>query len=203
MRGVASGSRWPGAAVVYELYVWPDVLEHDLATGTYAVSGTRLQWIPYEVPGEPQNVTVTAGSGLALIEWDTIAGVEWWRVEWGFTLGGPYTAHVVVPGETLAYLATVDVPDGTDVYARVRGGIGYGGLQNLTLGEAFAAVGPRDTLLASAVWNIGFDAGTGLGAVVVGAIAAGSSFPVALLVAAACSLATLPLALMRTRRSVG
>ena len=33
--------------------------------------------------------------------------------------------------------------------------------------------------------------------------AAGSSFPVALLVAAACSLATLPLALMRTRRSVG
>jgi MFS family permease len=82
-------------------------------------------------------------------------------------------------------------------------GIGYGGLQNLTLGEAFAAVGPRDTLLASAVWNIGFDAGTGLGAVVVGAIAAGFSFPAALLFAAACSLATLPLALMRPSRVTG
>ncbi|GAA2454425.1 MFS transporter [Agromyces soli] len=79
-------------------------------------------------------------------------------------------------------------------------GLGYGGLQNLTLGEAFAAVGPRDTLLASMVWNIGFDAGTGFGAVLVGTIAAGFSFPVAFLCAAALSLATLPLAIMRGRR---
>lgn len=76
-------------------------------------------------------------------------------------------------------------------------GLAYGGLQNLTLGEAFAAAGPRDTLLASAVWNIGFDAGTGVGAVLVGALAAGVSFPFALLVAAGVSLATLPLALAR------
>lgn len=76
-------------------------------------------------------------------------------------------------------------------------GVAYGGLQNLTLGEAFARVGPRDTLLASAVWNIGFDAGTGVGAVLVGALAAGVSFPFALLVAAAVSFATLPLALAR------
>jgi predicted MFS family arabinose efflux permease len=76
-------------------------------------------------------------------------------------------------------------------------GLCYGGLQNLTLVVAFEAVTPRQTRVASAVWNVGFDAGTGLGAVAVGLIAAGASFSLALLVTAAASLATLPLALRR------
>ncbi|WP_235507722.1 MFS transporter [Agromyces sp. Root1464] len=75
-------------------------------------------------------------------------------------------------------------------------GLSYGGLQNLTLGEAFAVV-PRDSVFASTVWNIGFDTGTGIGAVVVGALAAGFSFQVAFIAAAAIALLTLPLALLR------
>lgn len=62
-----------------------------------------------------------------------------------------------------------------------------------------SAVRPEQYGTASAAWNIGFDAGTGLGSVLVGAIAAGLSFPAALLVAAAIPLATLPLALLRGR----
>lgn len=73
----------------------------------------------------------------------------------------------------------------------------YGGLQNLTLVAAFQVVPRRDYGVASAVWNMGFDAGTGLGAVVVGMIAAGTSFTHALLVAALLSLLTLPVALWR------
>ncbi|MFB6819910.1 MFS transporter [Streptomyces sp. NPDC056347] len=76
-------------------------------------------------------------------------------------------------------------------------GISYGGLQNLTLVDAFAAVDHRSSGVASAVWNIGFDGGTGLGALLVGFVATGTSFSVALLAAAALSLATLPLALIR------
>jgi predicted MFS family arabinose efflux permease len=80
-------------------------------------------------------------------------------------------------------------------------GIAYGALQNLTLGVAFEAVPRRDQVIASAVWNIGFDTGTGLGAVVVGTIASAASFPPALLFAAALSLLTLPLAFVgRTTR---
>ncbi|MDN5756427.1 MAG: MFS transporter [Micrococcaceae bacterium] len=78
-------------------------------------------------------------------------------------------------------------------------GITYGGLQNLTLLLSLSAVRPAQYGTASAVWNMGFDAGTGLGSVLVGALAAGLSFPIALLVAAGISLATLPLALMRQR----
>ncbi len=69
-------------------------------------------------------------------------------------------------------------------------GVGYGALQNLTLVVAFQAV-PRDRVnQASAAWNMGFDAGTGLGALVTGYLAAGFSFPTAFVVlAAVCLLA--------------
>lgn len=76
-------------------------------------------------------------------------------------------------------------------------GLSYGALQNLTLGLAFAAVPRSDQVTASAAWNIGFDMGTGLGAVIVGAIATGSTFPIALLAAAVLTLLTLPVAFLR------
>jgi predicted MFS family arabinose efflux permease len=92
-------------------------------------------------------------------------------------------------------------PAATDAAVLLTGmavvGVCYGGLQNLTLVVAFQAVTRRDYGMASAVWNVGFDAGTGLGAVLVGLVAAGASFPVALLVAAGLSITTLPLALGR------
>jgi predicted MFS family arabinose efflux permease len=78
-------------------------------------------------------------------------------------------------------------------------GLSYGTLQNLTLGMAFAAVPRRDQVTASAAWNIGFDMGTGVGAVIVGAIATGTTYPIALLAAAAISLLTLPMAFLRPR----
>ena len=78
-------------------------------------------------------------------------------------------------------------------------GLSYGTLQNLTLGMAFTAVPRRDQVTASAAWNIGFDMGTGVGAVIVGAIATGTTYPIALLAAAAISLLTLPMAFLRPR----
>jgi MFS family permease len=82
-------------------------------------------------------------------------------------------------------------------------GIAYGSLQNLTLVTAFAAVPDRDRSVASAVWNIGFDTGTGLGSLVVGFIAAGTSFSVGLLTTAALCGVVAVLALVGgTRRTV-
>ncbi|MFG3531742.1 MFS transporter [Streptomyces sp. NPDC047917] len=81
-------------------------------------------------------------------------------------------------------------------------GVSYGGLQNLTLVDAFAAVDNRSSGIASAVWNVGFDAGTGVGALLVGYLATGTSFSVALMAMAALSLATLPLA-FAGRRGTG
>lgn len=78
-------------------------------------------------------------------------------------------------------------------------GVSYGALQNLTLVAAFAAAGPTRIPAASACWNIGFDAGTASGAVVAGALAASFSFPVALSVMAATSLAAVLAAVLPGR----
>ncbi|MFD6178727.1 MULTISPECIES: MFS transporter [unclassified Isoptericola] len=76
-------------------------------------------------------------------------------------------------------------------------GVSYGSLQNLTLVAAFAAVPARQHSTASAVWNIGFDAGTGLGSLVVGFIAAGTSFSVGLLTTAAVCVVAAVAVLLR------
>lgn len=78
-------------------------------------------------------------------------------------------------------------------------GVSYGGLQNLTLLVSFQSVDRHEYGVASAVWNVGFDAGTGLGAVVVGALAAGTSFGFAFLFIAAILLVSLPLAVWNPR----
>lgn len=76
-------------------------------------------------------------------------------------------------------------------------GLCYGGLQNLTLLVSFSAVSRRHHNLASAVWNVGFDAGTALGSVAVGVLAQVTSFATAFLIAGVVAAATLPLALRR------
>ncbi|KQU70281.1 MFS transporter [Phycicoccus sp. Root101] len=70
-------------------------------------------------------------------------------------------------------------------------GVAYGALQNLTLVVAFARVDPAHIPVASAGWNVGFDGGTAVGAVLVGAIATAAGFPAGLLFPAAVCLAAL------------
>jgi len=107
---------------------------------------------------------------------------------------------VSVIGLVLTALAIQD-PDATSILLFLAGltlvGIAYGGLQNLTLLLSLAAVRREHYGTASAVWNIGFDLGTAVGSVLIGTLAAGLSFPTALLVAAAISFFTLPLAFLR------
>jgi predicted MFS family arabinose efflux permease len=74
-------------------------------------------------------------------------------------------------------------------------GFGYGALQNVTLVCAFAQVSPRHYGSASAVWNIGFDSGTGLGAVMLGVVAQASGFPAGFVVSAVVVAACIPLSL--------
>ncbi|WP_111718963.1 MFS transporter [Homoserinimonas sp. OAct 916] len=107
---------------------------------------------------------------------------------------------LTVIGLLLAAIA-VENPDATRALlflaAMVLVGIAYGGLQNLTLVLSLSAVRRAQYGTASAAWNIGFDMGTAVGSILIGTLAAGFSFPVALLVAAAIALATLPLAFLR------
>ena len=146
-------------------------------------------------------------STLALLAMTVTAALARWRAGALSDMFGPQAfiwPLVVLTTVGMAVLAWgVRDPQATDVPALMIGatlvGISYGALQNLTLVVAFQAVSRPHYGSASAVWNIGFDAGTGLGAVMIGMIAGGSSFSTALLVGGALSLATLPLALRRPR----
>lgn len=77
------------------------------------------------------------------------------------------------------------------VLAGVAFGFGFGAVQNESLVMIFTASGPSRFGAASAGWNIGFDAGTGFGAVMLGITAAVSGYVwvFALAAAAVCVVA--------------
>ena len=107
---------------------------------------------------------------------------------------------VLLTGVGMALVAwSVSDPDSTKTLTFLAAmavvGLAYGALQNLTLVMAFGAVSGGHHNLASAVWNIGFDAGTALGSVAVGAIAVQTSFSSAFWVIACLTVAVLPVAL--------
>ncbi|MFZ0388057.1 MAG: hypothetical protein WAL22_20505, partial [Solirubrobacteraceae bacterium] len=79
-------------------------------------------------------------------------------------------------------------------------GVGFGAAQSLTLVSAFARTGPGARATASAVWNVAFDSGTAVGAVLIGALTATSlGIWGAFGVLAALALASVPLALVSGR----
>ena len=156
----------------------------------------------------PQMIDSAAVAAAGLLLMGLAAAVARWRI--GVFADRHGAQRFLVPlvpltGASMALLAW-SVADSDSVrvasflVAMLLVGVGYGGLQNLTLVISFDAVSPRHHNLASAVWNVGFDAGTALGSVAVGVIAQLTSFTTAFLVAAAVTAATLPLALRRAAR---
>jgi predicted MFS family arabinose efflux permease len=81
-------------------------------------------------------------------------------------------------------------------------GAGYGAAQNLTLLAAFARAGEGGTTTASAMWNIAFDAGTAIGALALGILAAGIGLDWTYVVVAGLLAAAVPLASAAARAAV-
>jgi MFS family permease len=79
------------------------------------------------------------------------------------------------------------------VLGSVTVGVGFGLVQNDSLVSMFAAAGPRRYGTASAIWNVGYDAGTGAGAVGLGALAQPFGFATAFGASAGLLLAGWPL----------
>lgn len=109
---------------------------------------------------------------------------------------------MTVIGMSLIALAVRDYSN-TSIPALIAGcvcvGAAYGGLQNLTLVLSFQAVEREHYGAASTTWNVGFDTGTGLGSLLIGWIATGSSFSAAVMVSAGLSALTIPLAINRPK----
>ncbi|MGH3360434.1 MAG: MFS transporter [Nocardioidaceae bacterium] len=85
--------------------------------------------------------------------------------------------------------------------AAITYGLGWGFVQNDTLVIMLRRAGPGGHGLASTVWNIAFDGGTGVGAVLLGLIVALAGHAWAFAVAAALIAVTTPLAWWEGRRA--
>ncbi|MGW2324734.1 MFS transporter [Streptomyces sp. NPDC001700] len=79
-------------------------------------------------------------------------------------------------------------------------GVAYGGLQSVTLVQAFDHAGPENRHLTSVAWNIGYDAGTGLGSLLLGLAAQVATFSAGFTMMSAAMAAATLAALLTGRR---
>lgn len=126
------------------------------------------------------------GSAAPIALFAAAAGViagRWGHGMWadrgpGVQLALPALALAALGMGGLAAAATWDTASTlVAITAGALYGLGFGAVQNDTLMTMLRRAGPRGNGSASTVWNVGFDAGTGLGSVVVGLVAAGVGIP--------------------------
>jgi predicted MFS family arabinose efflux permease len=109
--------------------------------------------------------------------------------------GGLMPASLVVAAVGLvAVAAGLHSADAAVLIGAAVFGLGYGSAQNLTLLAAFSRAGADGATAASAVWNAAFDAGTALGALALGGVAAGIGLPWTYVAVAVVLALTVPLA---------
>ncbi|GAA3763658.1 MFS family permease [Spinactinospora alkalitolerans] len=120
---------------------------------------------------------VAAGAGIALL------GAAVWPAAADWDGPGLFGAVLAVAGAALF-------------------GAGFGGAQNDTIVVMFHRGGPPGYGTASAAWNIGYDAGTGVGALGLGVIVQYLGYGPAFLITAVGVLACLPLTPALARASV-
>lgn len=164
--------------------------------------GSLVTFLPLAVtpPGTVVPIALLGTAGGAVLG-RVVAGSLVDRRGWGGRLLGPGVLLGVVG--MLAEVLVSRVPSLGGAVLLVAGallvGFGFGLVQNDSLVAMFAAAGKARYGRASAAWNIAYDAGTGAGAVGLGAVAELYGFRVTFGVSAALLLLVLPL-VVRYRR---
>lgn len=147
---------------------------------------------------------------VALLVWGAIGALTRWRIgliadRSGLRalLPGASVLSVVGIGVVAGGLAYMSAGSGASWVVILAGsailGMGYGGTQNLSLMAAFMRARQRETATVSSVWNIGFDAGTAVGAGLVGLLIIAMTIPAALALTAVLIIASIPLAIRAAR----
>jgi predicted MFS family arabinose efflux permease len=217
--GHAGWLAWLAAAPVLALPLVPGVVRGARADPPAGTSSSRAAVRAALAPSAVLLVVTLAGGGLvtflpierpdgalataALLVFGVTAALSRWRTG---ALADRTGTRLLLPLALLLSatgLAAVALGLGTGAGWVLAGaavfGAGYGTVQNLTLLAAFARAGEGGATAASAVWNASFDAGTAVGALVLGLVAAGVGLPWTYVLVAGALVLTLPLARVATR----
>jgi predicted MFS family arabinose efflux permease len=158
--------------------------------------GGLITFLPLAVPDAgllvPGALLATAAGALF---GRLVAGELVDRLSWG--------GRLLVPGMLLAAAGMgVEVIGGGAfvVIGAAAVGFGFGMVQNDSLTVLFAAFGAGGYGAASAIWNIAYDAGTGVGALGLGAVAESFGYPAAFAAAAVLLCAGVAVTLTRPGR---
>lgn len=151
-----------------------------------AAGGVTRTFLPLAVPD-----TLAVFATVALFA--QMAGATVARVGSGLIGDRVGAGHLLVPGTVTATVGMVGLI-GTDrpvtlVLGAAVFGLGLGILQTVTLVLMLGRVDRSGFGAVSAQWNIGFDSGTGLGAVVFGVLVGQVSYPIGFAATAALLLA--------------
>ena len=149
---------------------------------TAAAAGIVVTFLPSAVTGSA--VAVVAPALFAHSA--TSAVGRWWAGRYGDRVGA---GRVLVASVLLSAVGILALALTGQVAAVVAGaavfGLGFGAAQNASITLMFERVGAGGYDTASAVWNIGYDAGLGLGAAGFGLLAVHTGFPVGFAIVAA------------------
>ncbi|CAG6396422.1 MFS transporter [Streptomyces cocklensis] len=161
-------------------------------TVTALGAGILVTFLPLAVPAAASGVVAAA----LFVQPAAATAARWFAGRLGDRRG---PGRLVLPGLllsaaglllTAATGSTAAVLCGVAVF-----GVGFGVAQNATLSLMYARVSAAGYGTVSALWNVGYDAGMGAGAVGFGALAALTGYPAAFALTAAAML--LPLRLAR------
>ncbi|MGA8113796.1 MAG: MFS transporter [Actinocatenispora sp.] len=154
-------------------------------------------FVPLAVPAA--SAVALAGFGVANMAGRWLAGVATDR-GLGRLVPVPATLMVAAGLGVLAVAASRGNPAVLAAVAGLVFGLGFGMAQNQTLVALFDRAGTGRHGVASAAWNIAYDAGTGIGAIGLGALAGQAGYPWAFVTVAVLVAGCLPVA-WRTGRS--
>jgi MFS family permease len=217
--GHAAWMAWLAAAPVLALPLVPGVVRGVRAEPRTGTSSSRAAVLAALTPSAVLLVVTLAGGGLVtflpierpdgvlatatLLLFGITAALGRWRAGVLADRAGTRLLLPLALFVSAAGLAAVALGLGAGAGWVLAGaavfGAGYGAVQNLTLVTAFARAGEGGATTASAVWNASFDAGTAVGALVLGLVAAGIGLPWTYVLVAGVLLLTLPLARVATR----
>jgi MFS family permease len=162
-----------------------------LFASSTATAGVLVTFLPLAAPSEGP---FSAALALVLL-WIAAALGRWWAGRFADRRGA---RPLLVPGLAVAALGMAALALTHDgpvlLFGSAAFGAGFGVLQSATLVLTMERVSETERGLGSALWNVAFDAGTGLGALLFGFVVGIGGFPVAAGLCAVLLVAALRLA---------
>jgi MFS family permease len=139
-------------------------------------AGISVTFLPLAVAGDKHSLIATA----LLLQAAAAPGARWLAGRYGDRIG---PAKLLAPALVLAAVGAGSLVLIGSPIAVVIGsalfGIGFGAAQNLTLTLMYNRVSTARYGQVSALWNLAYDGGWGMGAIIFGAVVAGTGYPLA------------------------